>query len=225
MAHVPVACVLSEAHLAYQLRLSPMRSWRKIRGFRCQRRSLALERSDAPVDFSQLILAEAGSDASRIVQLSLCIVIAEQQRTEVAARSPRVGPSNNDELLAAGALDLEPSASPLREIPGVGHLTALAFVAAIDEPDRFRGSRDVGPYLGLAPRRWKSGEIDYTGSISKVGDRRVRTLLEGTTERKLEGDVTKAIEVLSNRLSRTQDEQSSVLRHLIEGGETWPRRK
>jgi len=65
----------------------------------------------------------------------------------------------------------------LMTIPGVGHLTALAFVAAIDGPDRFRRSRDVGPYLGLVPRRWKSGEIDYTGSISKVGDRRVRTLL------------------------------------------------
>jgi transposase len=65
----------------------------------------------------------------------------------------------------------------LMTIPGVGHLTALAFVAAIDGPDRFRRSRDVGPYLGLVPRRWKSGEVDYTGSISKVGDQRVRTLL------------------------------------------------
>jgi transposase len=65
----------------------------------------------------------------------------------------------------------------LMTIPGVGHVTALAFVAAIDEPNRFRRSRDVGPYLGLVPRRWKSGEIDYTGSISKVGDQRVRTLL------------------------------------------------
>ena len=36
---------------------------------------------------------------------------------------------------------------------------------------------------------------------------------------KLEGDVTKAVEALSNRLSLTQDEQSSVLRHLIEGGD------
>lgn len=58
----------------------------------------------------------------------------------------------------------------LMTIPGVGQLTALAFVAAIDEPDRFRSSRDVGAYLGLVPRRWKSGEVDYTGSISKCGD-------------------------------------------------------
>ncbi len=43
--------------------------------------------------------------------------------------------------------------------------------------------------------------------------------LDGTTERRIEGDITKAIEVLSNRLSLTNDEQSSVLRHLIEGGD------
>lgn len=65
----------------------------------------------------------------------------------------------------------------LMTIPGVGPLTALAFTAAIDDPTRFRRSRDLGPYLGLVPRRYQSGEIDYTGSISKVGDRRVRTLL------------------------------------------------
>src|SRR5580704_7985527 len=65
----------------------------------------------------------------------------------------------------------------LMTIPGVGRLTALAFVAAIDDLDRFRRSRDVGAYLGLVPRRYQSGEIDYTGSISKCGDGRLRTLL------------------------------------------------
>ena len=65
----------------------------------------------------------------------------------------------------------------LMTIPGVGQLTALAFTAAIDDPSRFRRSRDLGAYLGLVPRRYQSGEIDYVGSISKCGDRRVRTLL------------------------------------------------
>jgi len=65
----------------------------------------------------------------------------------------------------------------LMTIPGVGQLTALAFTAAIDDPERFKRSRDVGAYLGLVPRRYQSGEVDYTGSISKRGDRRVRTLL------------------------------------------------
>jgi transposase len=35
----------------------------------------------------------------------------------------------------------------------------------------------LGAYLGLVPRRYQSGEVDYVGSISKVGDQRVRTLL------------------------------------------------
>jgi transposase len=61
-------------------------------------------------------------------------------------------------------------------IPGVGQLTALAFVAAIDDPSRIRRSRDVGAYLGLVPKRYQSGEADYIGGISKCGDRRVRTL-------------------------------------------------
>src|ERR1700684_3248061 len=65
----------------------------------------------------------------------------------------------------------------LMTIPGVGQLTALAFVAAIDDPSRIRRSRDIGAYLGLVPRRYQSGEVDYTGGISKCGDGRVRTLL------------------------------------------------
>lgn len=56
-------------------------------------------------------------------------------------------------------------------------ITALAFAAAIDDPKRFKRSRDVGACLGLVPRRHQSGEVDYTGSISKRGDVRVRTLL------------------------------------------------
>jgi transposase len=65
----------------------------------------------------------------------------------------------------------------LMTIPGVGQLMALAFVAAIDDPSRIRRSRDIGAYLGLVPRRYQSGEVDYVGGISECGDRRVRTLL------------------------------------------------
>jgi hypothetical protein len=55
----------------------------------------------------------------------------------------------------------------LMTIPGIGRLTALASTAAIDDPERFRRSRDLGAYLGLPPRRYQSGEVDYTGSISR----------------------------------------------------------
>jgi transposase len=65
----------------------------------------------------------------------------------------------------------------LMTVPGVGPITALAFCAAIDEPSRFQRSRSVGAYFGLTPRRHASGEVDWTGRISKCGDAMVRTYL------------------------------------------------
>jgi transposase len=62
-------------------------------------------------------------------------------------------------------------------VPGVGPITALAFQSAIDDPTRFRRSRSVGAYLGLTPRRYASGEVDWSGRISKCGDRMLRTYL------------------------------------------------
>ncbi len=62
-------------------------------------------------------------------------------------------------------------------VPGVGPITALAFRSAIDEPARFSRSRSVGAYLGLTPRRYASGEVDWSGRISKCGDRMLRTYL------------------------------------------------
>jgi transposase len=65
----------------------------------------------------------------------------------------------------------------LMTIPGVGALTALAFVATIDDPKKFAKSRNVGAYLGLTPRRYQSGEIDHDTSISRCGDTLLRTYL------------------------------------------------
>ena len=61
--------------------------------------------------------------------------------------------------------------------PGVGVLTALTFVSAIDDPGRFKSSRQVGAHFGLTPKRYQSGETDVSGRISKIGDRQVRTAL------------------------------------------------
>lgn len=63
-------------------------------------------------------------------------------------------------------------------IPGVGPVTALSFMTAIDDPSRFRRSRDVAAYFGLTSRRWQSGtSIDVQGRISKAGDPDVRRAL------------------------------------------------
>ena len=61
--------------------------------------------------------------------------------------------------------------------PGVGPVTALAFMSAVDDPARFARSRDVGVHFGLTPRLYQSGEIARSGRISKCGDAMVRSLL------------------------------------------------
>lgn len=69
------------------------------------------------------------------------------------------------------------SVSRLRKIAGVGPITALAFVLVIGDPLRFKHSRDVGPYLGLVPRRSQSGEFDPQLRITKTGNPMLRAYL------------------------------------------------
>lgn len=62
-------------------------------------------------------------------------------------------------------------------IPGVGPLTALVFKTFVDRPERFRHSKDVGAAVGLTPRKYASGEVDYDGHITKCGDAFLRSHL------------------------------------------------
>jgi transposase len=75
-----------------------------------------------------------------------------------------------------------PETVRLRQIKGVGALTALAFVLTLDDPQRFHKSREVGPYLGLVPRRSQSGDADPAGRITKTGNPYLRRLLVGSAQ-------------------------------------------
>jgi transposase len=65
----------------------------------------------------------------------------------------------------------------LMSTPGVGAIVALTFASAIDDPARFTSSKRVGAHFGLTPKKYQSGETDYTGRISKIGDKEVRAAL------------------------------------------------
>lgn len=65
----------------------------------------------------------------------------------------------------------------LMTTPGVGAIVALTYASAIDDPGRFSSSKQVGAHFGLTPRRYQSGETDYSGRISKIGDAAVRSAL------------------------------------------------
>jgi transposase len=70
----------------------------------------------------------------------------------------------------------------LMSMPGVGPITAVAYVAALEKPDTFKRSRAVAAWLGLTPRRFQSGEVDYDGHISRRGDRQLRALRGGALD-------------------------------------------
>lgn len=71
----------------------------------------------------------------------------------------------------------DPEVQLLQSIDGVGPITALAFKAEIDNPERFKDSKDAGAYVGLTPTQYSSGETQRQGGISKRGSRRTRSLL------------------------------------------------
>ncbi len=73
-----------------------------------------------------------------------------------------------------------PETELLKQVAGVGDLTALAFVLTIEDPERFRKSRDVGAYLGLIPCQDDSGETSKQLRITKTGDKMLRRLLVGS---------------------------------------------
>lgn len=84
-----------------------------------------------------------------------------------------------DRQIEAMCRDRYPETGVLTQIRGVGSLTALAFVLTLEDPTRFRRSRDVGPYLGLVPKKDESGQQNPQLGISKCGDVELRRLLVG----------------------------------------------
>jgi transposase len=78
------------------------------------------------------------------------------------------------ELLCANRY---PETARLRQVQGVGPITALAYVLTLEDPARFARSRKVGPYLGLVSRQHDSADSRPQLRISKTGDEYLRRLL------------------------------------------------
>lgn len=65
----------------------------------------------------------------------------------------------------------------LMSTPSVGPIVALTYASAIDDPGRFASSKQAGAHFGLTPKKYQSGETDWTGRITKIGDPAVREAL------------------------------------------------
>jgi transposase len=94
---------------------------------------------------------------------------------EVAGLTARI--KAYDEAMERLAAEEYPETRLLRQVGGVGALTALTYVLTLEEGGRFRKSRQAGAYLGLVPRQYESGASHPQLRITRAGDRYLRTLL------------------------------------------------
>lgn len=114
---------------------------------------------------------------AKLAALSLAPALAD----EVAPLRALLDPLNAQITVADTRLAAVAAADPvverLRTAPGIGPVTAVAFVATLDEVTRFASAHHVAAYLGLTPREYSSGEQQHRGRISKTGSPRMRALL------------------------------------------------
>lgn len=82
-----------------------------------------------------------------------------------------------DRTIESLAEERYPETRVLRQVAGVGPITSLTFILTLEDPDRFRKSRAVGPYLGLCPKRHQSGDRESQCRITKAGNGMLRRLL------------------------------------------------
>lgn len=126
-----------------------------------------------------------------------------------------------------------PESGVLRQIHGVGALTAVTYILTLEEKGRFKKSRQAGAYLGLAPRQQASGEQTPQLGITHAGDRYLRTLLVECAHRVMRGtdcDLRRFGERLTARGGKNQKKRAIIavarklavlLHHLWVSGEVY----
>lgn len=88
----------------------------------------------------------------------------------------------HDQWIEKVAVKRYPQSDRLRQVTGVGPLTSVAYMLTLGDPRRFAQGRNVGAYLGLCPKRDKSGQSDPQLRISKAGDKYLRRLMVGSAQ-------------------------------------------
>lgn len=110
-------------------------------------------------------LRNAGNDVTEVLTPALQIAVALRRALEQGSRRlTRIANSND-------------VCRRLLTVPGIGVISALSFYTAIEDPDRFKCSDDVGAYLGLVPKVSESGKSSRYGRITRMGNTMTRTHL------------------------------------------------
>lgn len=165
----------------------------KLRTGECQNDLMVIRARENLVRVrTQLINATRGLVKSRGVRLKACSTrsfhrkviedLPQELMPAVAGLLEMIGVvsqkiADYDRKVETLSQDKYPVTGLLRQVKGVGPVTALTYVLTLGDPRRFRKSREVGAYLGLVPRRRQSGDRDPELRISKAGNEALRSLL------------------------------------------------
>jgi transposase len=123
-----------------------------------------------PASSAPAFPAKAGPHLPSALQPALVPLLDEIARLTAQIRAA-------DRAVEARAAAAYPETAHLRQVAGIGPLTALCYVLTLEDPRRFAKSRDVGPYLGLCPKRADSGADRPQLRITKRGDGMLRRYL------------------------------------------------
>jgi transposase len=128
--------------------------------------------------FGQRLPRCGTEQVSRELAAGLCPELREVLQPllqEIESLNERIQEYN--ERMQKIAKESYPQVALLQQVKGVGTQIALTYVLTLEDPQRFRKSRDVGCFLGLRPGRRNSGQSEPQKHISKEGDRYLRTML------------------------------------------------
>jgi transposase len=131
-----------------------------------------------------------------------------------------------DRKVETACEELYPETELLRQVEGIGPLTALTFVLTLEDPYRFQKSRSVGAYLGLVPARDQSGDRDPQRRISKEGDELLRKLLVSCAHYILgpfgsDSDLRRHGQKIASRGAKNAKKRAVVLHSLWVSGEIY----
>ena len=125
----------------------------------------------------RLSSGEAERTAAKLAQLVVPLQTTQQLAPLVALLAPINGEIDAADTRLLAFAKANVVVQRLRSMPGIGPVTALAFVAALDDVGRFPNAHQVQAYLGLVPSEYSSGDRQLRGRITKRGDARMRWLL------------------------------------------------
>ena len=169
--------------------------WIAVAGALLRREGIRVRSGNADF-FVKRVVETAMPEDLRTRITPLLTMLVELQK-ELRAADERVA------AIVAG----EPVIQRLCTVPGVGPVTATAFVATVDDIQRFAGPHQLESFLGLVPSEKSSGERQHKGRITKAGNSRVRWLL-----------VEAAWSVLMSRRENTEELRRWAQRIALRGG-------